>query len=155
MPEASTNRLVFNGIIAASGEYLLPPMDAEVISKIARNEPLDEPHLLELRYFYRRATTVSFGPVAGVNPEKLDKAGWGVVFAHDTPPAVREALKPLLDRRQEQAGKHYREYWGPNAYRPKESKIDFLARHGAGPGPADPKNVPYVRTDNASLSSEG
>jgi hypothetical protein len=37
----------------------------------------------------------------------------------------------------------YREFWGEDAYRPGESKSEFLARHGAAPGPVDPERVPY------------
>src|SRR5262249_33238133 len=48
-----------------------------------------------------------------------------------------------LDRRKGQAGKYYKEYAGPLGYLPNEGKLDFLARHGAGPGPADPDKVPY------------
>ncbi len=58
-------------------------------------------------------------------------------------PAVREALAELLDLRKGQAGDFYKEYAGVDAYRPGESKTKFLARHGAGPGPADPAHVPY------------
>src|SRR5262249_24241543 len=53
----------------------------------------------------------------------------------------------LLDLRKQQAAaqdeRYYKEYIGPLAYRPGESKQQFLARHGAGPGPADPEKVPY------------
>ncbi len=108
----------------------------------------------ELRYRYTRKNKTYLGPKAGVDPNKLEEAGWGVIFTHDASLAVREALLPLLNRRQSQAGKYYREFSpfvacralhckGLCGYRTAESKVDFLARHGAGPGPADPDNVPY------------
>ena len=60
---------------------------------------------------------------------------------------LREALAPLLDLRRAQAGKRrerfFREFAGDDGYREGETKVAFLARHGAGPGPADPEKVPY------------
>jgi hypothetical protein len=60
---------------------------------------------------------------------------------------LKEALAPLLDLRRAQAGKRqerfFREFVGDDGYREGESKVAFLARHGAGPGPADPEKVPY------------
>ena len=56
-----------------------------------------------------------------------------------TPPAVLEALEPLCARRREQAGDRYKRFDLPAG----ESKADFLARHGMGPGPANPSKVPY------------
>jgi hypothetical protein len=53
----------------------------------------------------------------------------------------------LLEHRQKQAAqtneRFYQEYAGPKAYRPGEAKQKFLARHSAGPGPADPNQVPF------------
>jgi hypothetical protein len=142
----TTEELVFNGINGASGAYLLPPLLPRDVSKVAQGEELDEAHTLELKRWYDRITQEQMGPKAGVDPNKLEESGWGVIFAfqdQDRVPALKDALGELLQHRQAQAGDCYREYTGPDAYRPGESKLAFLARHGIGPGPADPDKVPY------------
>ena len=139
----------FNGINGASGQYLLPPLTAYDISKMAQGEKLDSAHLQELLQRYEQISQPHFGvrELAQGDATKLARTGWGVVFAHDADPAIREALAPLLDHRRQQATeekeKYYQEYTGVRAYRPGESKQQFLARNGAGPGPADPDKVPY------------
>ncbi len=143
-------RLVFNGIDGASGDYLLPPMTVQTISQVAQGEKLDEDHIAELKARHQRDSVATLGVKEGVDPTNLAETGWGVIFAYedqDQVPAIREALGELLELRREQAtqkhGHYYKEYTGADAYRPGESKQKFLARHGAGPGPADPDNVPY------------
>jgi hypothetical protein len=37
----------------------------------------------------------------------------------------------------------YREFAGPDGYRSGETKLEFLLRHDASPGPVDPDKVPY------------
>lgn len=141
-----TTNLIFNGINGATGDYLLPELSAEDISKIAQGEEFDKDHLNELRHRYRSAGLVTLGVKEGVDPKDLSQSGWGVIFAFadgDQVDAWKEALKPLLDLRKKQAGDFYKEYVGQKAYRPGESKQNFLARHGMGPGAADPKKVPY------------
>ncbi len=141
------NLLFFNGINGATGDFLLPPMSAQQVSAIVQGEPQDAEQINELKYWYQRLTQEHLGPKEGIDPKNLHETGWGVVFAYNADPAIREALKPLLDLRREQATKkherYYREFSGPDGYRPNESKQAFLARHGAGPGPADPDKVPY------------
>jgi hypothetical protein len=146
--------LIFNGLNGATGNYLLPPLTPQEVSAIARGEPLDPKHIQELKQWWQRITQPDYAPKEGVERTDLAETGWAVVFAHDADPAILEALRPLLDHRQQQATRnnsYYREYTGQDGYRPGESKPQFLARlphcvgtgRGVGPGPADPAKVPY------------
>ncbi|MGE5139357.1 MAG: hypothetical protein ACM3JD_07845, partial [Rudaea sp.] len=141
--------LYFNGIDAATGTYLLPPLTAEQIARVAEGDRTDPAQLAELR---RRLAATSgrtgvLGVVEGVDPKNLAQAGWGVIFSYDTNPAVREALRPLLDLRKQQASgldqRHYRDFSGIDGYHAPETKQSFLTRHGVGPGPANPDRMPY------------
>jgi hypothetical protein len=97
-----------------------------------------------------RETESHLAPMEGIDANDLSQAGWGVVFCHNADPAIREALKELLDFRKGQAGrdneKFYREFAADKAYRagdPKETKRTFLSRCGAAAAqPADPNKVP-------------
>jgi hypothetical protein len=140
-------QLFVNGIDGASGSYLLPPLTPGDVASAARGEPGDGEHTKELKRWLQRVREATLGPKEGVDPKDLAAAGWGVIFAYDADPAVRAALVDLLALRRRQAGArqehYYREFAGPDGYRPGETKSAFLARHGAGPGPADPDKVPY------------
>jgi hypothetical protein len=143
----SEDLLYFNGVDGASGRYALPPMSPANLAAVIKGEPLDEAHLKELKWWRDRTTESHYGVKEGIDPKNLAETGWGVIFAANADPAVREALKELLDYRRECAtqtdARFYREYAGGEGYRPNETKPNFLARHGAGPGPADPEKVPY------------
>jgi hypothetical protein len=139
----AANRLYFNGINGITGDYGLPPMTGEELSAFIRGEKKPE-NLNELRFRHSSASEKTLGVKEGIDPTRLDQAGWGIVFAHDADPAVKEALADLITLRTAQAGDHFRIYEGTNGHRgTKDTKSSFLARHGAGPGPADPDKVPY------------
>lgn len=134
--------LFFNGINGESGDYDLPPMTGEELSDFIQGVSPPE-NLNELRFRFEQSTQKHLGVKEGVDVKSLAEAGWGVIFASDTDPAVKEALSELIHHRENQAGEHFRLYEGPDGHRPEETKTKFLARHGAGPGPADPEKVPY------------
>jgi hypothetical protein len=140
--------LVFNGINGTTGKYLLPEMTPQQLARIALGESWDARELSELKWWYHRTTDATFGPVEGVNPKDLGQSGWGLIMPANADPAILEALGELRKHRraQAQAGgsdHYYREFTDGQGYRPGDSKQDFLSRHKAGPGPANPENVPY------------
>jgi hypothetical protein len=139
--------MVSNGINGVTGDYLLPPLAIPDLAALARGETFDPRHLSELKYYHQRATEATFGLKEGVDAKNLAETGWGVIFSYDADPALREALAPLLDHRRRLAGaikeQRYQEYREVRGYRPGESKLDFLARHGVGPSAVDPDKMPY------------
>lgn len=152
-----TDVLVFNGIDGDTGAYDLPPMTAEDLVRVIRGEVTPE-NLKELRSRTKRATTGYLGVKEGVDPKDLAAAGWGVIFPNyrssdseqaekeKRVEAIREALQPLLQLREEQTQARFNEwvYGADKGYRVgADTKNAYLARHGAGPGPADPDIVPY------------
>lgn len=139
----SDDLLYFNGVNGDLGDYELPPMTGEELFGLIRGESTIE-NIGELRFRHGQSSTEHFGVKEGVDPKKLNESGWGVIFAHDADPAIEAALGELIQWRQEQAGDHFRIYKGADAFRVgKDNKNSFLARNGAGPGPADPDKVPY------------
>jgi hypothetical protein len=145
---AQTELLVFNGVDGATGDYLLPPLRPAVVSALAQGERLDPAEVRDLRARHEATSGTFLGPIEGIDPLDLAAAGWGVVFAADADPAVRQALQPLLDHRRRQAARteerHYRELGGEDGYRAGESAADFLVRHQVAPGqPANPRRMPY------------
>ena len=75
----STTKLVFNGINGATGDYGLPPMSGEELSEFIRGEATPE-NLNELRARHRAGTQQTLGVKEGIDPKKLDEAGWGIIF---------------------------------------------------------------------------
>jgi len=149
---SSDDLLYFNGVDGESGDYETQPLSLDALAKVAQGEKLDPEDLKDLKAKHEAKTSglENFAAKEGVDVKDLASTGWGVIFAasdETKTPAVREALRPLLDHRRAQAAKqkthYYKEYSGKEAYRPNETKNDFLTRHGTGPGPADPEKVPY------------
>ncbi len=138
-----------NGIDAETGNLLLPPLPVELVAALAQGQPIVREELAELQQRQRMLSgETDYGVMAGIDPNDLAQAGWGVIFAFEDAnelPALREALAPLFELRQAQAGERYRD---PTIdakffYRPGESKNSWLARNGGAPGPVDPRKVPY------------
>lgn len=126
MPE---RRLIFNGIDAETGRYLIPPMTEAELLQALRRRPRDE---------------------AGVAPRgfegevtDLATTGWGVIFPAGGDPAVREALKPLLEHRRQQAAAGDPRHFRITVLDPGETARKLRQRLPVSFGPVRPWELPY------------
>ncbi|MEZ4657227.1 MAG: C25 family cysteine peptidase [Caldilineaceae bacterium] len=141
--------IAFNGVNAATGQYGLQLNERQLADLIFGNASPAELRTQKDKYTdaMRNANLpTSRGVREGIDATNLAQAGWGVIFAYADPQidAIQEALQPLLKLRQQQVGEHFRIFTGRSAYRPDESKLDFLHRFHVGSGAVDPSlGVPY------------
>jgi hypothetical protein len=152
-----SKELYLNGIDAATGGPIDGDLtiDTELVARVARGQRLSPEDLkdVRLRKVLDAQKKEHFGVSEGIDACDLSQTGWGVVLPAGLPQksvdGIKDALKPLLDLRKEQAShqdsKYYREFIGPElGYQRGESKNEFLKRFGRGPGPADPsRGMPY------------
>jgi len=120
--------LFFNGVDAVTGDYLVPPRTAAEVLELLRSRP-----------FQPEARAM----VPGFDSRHLAESGWGVVFPQESDPAVREALRPLLEHRRAQAASLRENRYRELELRRGESFEAFLTRHGRAPGPVHPDRMPY------------
>lgn len=140
-----------NGVDAETGEPLLPPLPVETVAALAQGRPIAKAELDELRArvaVLENQRAAHLGVMAGIDPNDLAQAGWGVIFAQEDAaqtPVLREALAPLLDLRREQSGDLYRDETVSSdfLYRPGESMNVWRSRNGGAPGAVDPRKLPY------------
>ncbi len=126
----SERLLHFNGIDGSTGDYALPPRSlGDFSALVARGTPGLPVAPRRLKF--------------GLDPLDLADAGWGVIWAEEPSPSVREALQPLLDHRREQACRRNETYFKEFNYLPGETTLEFWRRHGLGPNVVDPAKMPY------------
>jgi hypothetical protein len=131
----SDNLVFFNGIDAETGQYAIKPQTVDELAKLARANPQVAP-MKDLR---RETEMRSFGLPPGVDYEKLDEAGWGIILHENASPDVKAALAPLIDRRNKAAGALFKAL----DYKTGEQTRDWYRRQGITPGALDPEIVPY------------
>jgi hypothetical protein len=154
-----SGEMVATGVNARDGKYLAPTLSSAVLSAIAEGRTPTAAEILEIKR-RQQADAKTLGVAAGIDENNLAQAGWGVVFAADEPRAsdLMAALEPLRKLRAEQAGSLFKVFQGDEGLQRDEAGWEFLGRHGAGPGPVDPKRgVPFYLLfvgDAARLSFE-
>lgn len=132
-PALNADLIYVNGIDPDTGKYAVPPVSIDDVARNVRSHPGGE----KVTGMHDQATR--FAPPFGVDLEKLAEAGWGVVFHEDTPPAIRAALKPLIDCRRKQAGDLLKVL----DYKKGEQVGDWYRRHQVAPSVLEPALVPY------------
>lgn len=131
-----------NGIDAETGLRLPPGPDGRTL--LAHPEALLPGDRLErsLRWWtqYHSIDDPERRPIFDVDPERLDQAGWAVVFGPSATKEVRDALDPLLKLRESQAGTNrFRRIDIPAGW----TSDHFRIEHELGFGPSDPDVMPY------------
>ena len=133
-------RIHAGGVDGVTGRYLIPAADCSRAAAWARSEDVDPDVLRLLRHVHRLSSQPHLGLPAGVDPEDPAAAGWGVVFHAAESPAVRDALRPLLEHRRAQVGAARTRVL---EHRPGDGWRQWLSRHGVAAGRVQPAKVPY------------
>ena len=122
-----TDVLIPFGVSAASGCPLNNLSDDPIKSLLKRErERLHDPETIALA---EKLSVPNYGVIGEVDGEDLKQAGWGVLFAPGTDPAIRRALQPLLDHRRERdEASPFAMYDGDDAYRSGETASQWLGR---------------------------
>jgi len=143
MPSIANPTLTLNGINGSTGEPLLAEATLEQIATLACDEHLTTAEVEDLRRRRAQLKEDHLDTKFEIDPRNLAESGWGVIFPEGRQDELREALAPLLAWRKSQAASRHENRYRELVYQAGESKARFLARHGAGSGPADPDKLPY------------
>jgi len=143
-----TEELVFSGIDATTGQPATPPIPLAQVRALVRGERRGSDSAARDLARGRALSTDTLGAIEGVDTADLAEAGWGAIFSAAADPAIRDALRPLLELRRAQAGARkpgrYREFSGADGLGTGETQGQFLVRHGVAPGnAAEPDRMPY------------
>lgn len=145
---ASTT-LYLNGVDGETGELLVEPLSLADVAAIAlprRAAPTPvEWNQLVFKWIngppVKKSMSTDTGGVRfGVDLNDVGQAGWAIVFGHDTPREVREALEPLIKHRRKSVP---RECFQILEHKRGENHLEWLERHGISLGDVDPLLVPY------------
>ena len=92
--------------------------------------------------------------ISDIDPNKLEEAGWCVVFTKDADPAIKQALEPLLKHREGEAKRLYKVFEGVSGFLPGDDARKWIERQGAGFDVVDPEHgVPVtIGIDNSLWS---
>jgi len=136
-------KVVTNGINGVTGNYDVAPIAIEDLVRGLKGIPPAEaaPEHVVVRGQKLRQPSFARALPWGIEPHDIKRAGWAVVFHKDEQPAVRQALRPLIDHRRAQVGDDARVK--ELTYFPTEDANGWLARHDVSWHNIEPTKVPY------------
>lgn len=131
--------------------------------------PLAEPNSAEIRNQFDTAATdgamgillsakaekrnVQCSLAPDLDPSDLAEAGWGVLFGAEVSDEIKLALRPLLDRREEECKDQFFRFEGKTGYKAGLAAREWIALRGGSFAGADPRDgVPYYLMIVASPS---
>jgi hypothetical protein len=133
-PAQVPNLVYVNGIDAETGQYAFAPRSSDELAK----QVLVRPGVATFSELHAESPR-SFGVPFGMDPNKLDDTGWGIVFHEDSPPELQAALQPLVEARRSQAGDRFKIL----DFKKGEQTRSWYQRHQVSAGNVDPEIVPY------------
>ncbi|HOT91995.1 MAG TPA: hypothetical protein PLJ78_07875 [Anaerolineae bacterium] len=124
LPADLLKEIYVNGIDGTTGNYSLPPLPSAAWAAVIKGTAPPE-NLTDLKHKQGPARAYPLPPEVQ-DSKDLAKTGWAVVFPAEMEEkrreAIKEALSPLLKRRQEQAGDLYKVFEGEFGYRMQGEK---------------------------------
>lgn len=137
MDEEEDTFVIPTGIHGRTGKRFHDPVAIDDLSRVLRDAQsgLSKAEVEAAKHASGERYALPFG----ASPEELSSVGWGVVYAPNTPPAVRDALKPLVEQRKSKSGRHFKEI----EYVPGETPGAFLTRFNVAWGSVQPHRLPY------------
>ncbi len=125
--------IILNGINPITGEYLAAPMDAHAAARAAIGA--NQPHPAVAAIQEGKTEGITFG----LDPTRIEQAGWALIFHAAEDPAVRAAFDPLVKHRLWQIEDPGRVK--TLAYNGEEFE-DWLGKQGVAPGTVKPTKLP-------------
>lgn len=136
--------LCLNGIDAATGGYLVPPLsvdDAAALVRGGRGDARpDKATTSWLKRVWQTLTQPHLGLPHDVDPAIVAQAGWAIVFHEHESDAVKAALEPLIAHRRTRVPA---DRCHVLSYQTGQTRASWLAANGAAAGGVLPTRVPY------------
>lgn len=139
--------VLFNGFNATHGEAEVAPITLSEFAARIRGLPAPGKQLQLQQAAVRDRDEPPLDTRDGYEKLDLAEAGWGLILPYGGDPEVEEALQPLIDHREAQAGRltsrRFRVYRADEGYRPGEMASEFREGRGGVVGAVDPDRMPY------------